>query len=227
VYGNMWQKTRSILSYMHDNYLEHFEYFYLAGDDTHLIVENLRNYLGLMEEEQGLNATLFAGQLHLGHDMDYFVSGGGGYVMNRLTLKRLVRERLSKCSPHKLSPLEDMTVSACLQKMGVSATDAADARGAQRFHYMDPDLVERCPRERCHGARRSYWEKVYKELWGKKHGYKTGIELASSQSVAFHLLRTRASMKRHHAILYRSCPAGTLLADELEHIDLNKIRDTL
>ena len=88
-YSNMWQKTRSILSYMHDNYLDEFEYFYLAGDDTHLIVENLRNYLGLLEEQKGMNSTLFVGQLFLTpktfltpkmEHRNYFVSGGGkGY----------------------------------------------------------------------------------------------------------------------------------------------------
>ena len=198
---------------MHDNYLDDFEYYYVAGDDTHLIVENLRNYLGLVEEDQGMNSTLFVGQLHYKNKaIKYFVSGGGGYVLNRLTLKRLVREMFPKCFPHKQCAQEDVVVTTCLRQMGVPGTDAADAKGAQRFHYVDPDFVQRCP---CPGPSKRYWIIVYRDLWGKKHGYKTGIDLASSQSVSFHSIKDRMSMKRHHAILYRSCPAGTLLADQL------------
>ena len=69
---------------MHDNYLDDFEYFYLAGDDTHLIVENLRNYLGFLEEQKGLNSTLFVGQLLYRPKIKYFVGGGGkGWHLSR------------------------------------------------------------------------------------------------------------------------------------------------
>ena len=44
----MWQKTRSIWGSIYDSYLEGFDYFYLCGDDTHLIVEDLRNVLNEM-----------------------------------------------------------------------------------------------------------------------------------------------------------------------------------
>jgi glycoprotein-N-acetylgalactosamine 3-beta-galactosyltransferase len=49
-YTNMWQKTRSILTHMYDNYFDGYKYFYLSGDDTHLIVENLRRYLYTVEQ---------------------------------------------------------------------------------------------------------------------------------------------------------------------------------
>jgi hypothetical protein len=45
MYDNMWQKTRSMLSYMYDHYLNDFDFFFLCGDDTHVIVENLKHYL--------------------------------------------------------------------------------------------------------------------------------------------------------------------------------------
>ena len=48
---NMWQKTRSIWAYIHDNYIKDFDFFHLSGDDVHLIVENLRNFLWSFEED--------------------------------------------------------------------------------------------------------------------------------------------------------------------------------
>ena len=144
---------------MHDYYLDDFKYFYLAGDDAHLIVENLRNYLGSEEEEQGMNATLFVGQLHPAKKaIRYFVTGGGGYVLNRLTLKRLVNEVLPTCFPFQRSSQEDVFVTRCLKQMGVSGTDAADAKDAQRFHSTDADFVEECP---CPGPFNRYWKLVY------------------------------------------------------------------
>ena len=202
---------------MHDNYLYDFEYFYLTGDDTHLIVENLRNYLGLIEEDLGSNSTLFVGQQHYRKEMEYFAGGGGGYVLNRLTLKHLVEEIFPVCFENTMDSAEDVLVSKCLQRMDVRVTDAADARGGQRFHCMDAHYVEKCGIEGCPGPKR-YWNLNYR-LWAKKHGYKTGIDLVSTQSVSFHFLRYEAFMKRHHAILYRSCPTGTLLADQLEQMD--------
>ena len=41
-YGNMWQKVRSIWAYVHDEYLEDYEYFHIGGDDMVVIPENLR-----------------------------------------------------------------------------------------------------------------------------------------------------------------------------------------
>ncbi len=45
VYKNMWQKVRSTLAYIYDNYLEDYGYFHICGDDTYVVVENLRSYL--------------------------------------------------------------------------------------------------------------------------------------------------------------------------------------
>jgi hypothetical protein len=91
MYDNMWQKTRSILAYMYDNYFDDYEYFYLAGDDTHLIIENLRRYLYTVEQKHDVATE----PLYMGMVYTYEVlynSGGAGYVLNSLALKRLVLE---------------------------------------------------------------------------------------------------------------------------------------
>jgi len=44
-YDNMWQKTLCIWAYVHDNYLDDYDYFWPGDDDFYLIVENLVNYL--------------------------------------------------------------------------------------------------------------------------------------------------------------------------------------
>jgi hypothetical protein len=45
--------------------------------------------------------------------------------------------------------------------------------------------------------------------WASKYGRKIGADVVSESSVSFHL---RKMMKRHHAIIYDSCPVGTVLS---------------
>ena len=44
-YGNMWQKVRSIWRFVHERYAQDYDYFHLCGDDTYVVVNNLRHFL--------------------------------------------------------------------------------------------------------------------------------------------------------------------------------------
>lgn len=44
-YGNIWQKVRSILKYIHLHYRDEFDYFLIGGDDMYYVMENLYSYL--------------------------------------------------------------------------------------------------------------------------------------------------------------------------------------
>ena len=46
-YNTMWQKTRSIVGYLYDNYRDDYDYFLNCGDDTYVIVDNLRTPMSL------------------------------------------------------------------------------------------------------------------------------------------------------------------------------------
>jgi hypothetical protein len=93
-YKNMWMKVRSIWAYIHDHYIDDYDFFYLAGDDTHLIVENLK----MMLDSMGLAAKsepLYLGQWIPDSDArsgDYFCGGGPGYILNRRSLQILVQD---------------------------------------------------------------------------------------------------------------------------------------
>lgn len=101
-YKNMWQKTRSIWAYIHDNYLDDFDYFWLGGDDVLLIVENLRNFL-VEDSESNLtgaganNTAAFLGSQVRHSWGDYFCHGGPGYILNKAAVRRLISEVLPKC----------------------------------------------------------------------------------------------------------------------------------
>jgi glycoprotein-N-acetylgalactosamine 3-beta-galactosyltransferase len=207
-YGNMWQKTRSILAYMYDNYFDEYEYFYLAGDDTHLIVENLRRYLYTVEQTHDVATE----PLYMGMPYTFRILyniGGAGYVLNRVALKRLVLEAFPTCHAKTQVSAEDRFVGLCLKSMHIDPLHTVDAQGRQRFLGQHPNSLGR-----------DRGMKGFQAEWGRKYGWRTGADLVSESSITFHMFRTHELMKRHHAIIYNSCPIGSVL-----HTAVQKGRD--
>jgi hypothetical protein len=129
-YKNMWQKTRSILAYMYDNYFDDYEYFYLAGDDTHVVVENLRRYLYTVEQTHDVaTEPLYMGMPFAltGWKNLLFNIGGAGYVLNRVALKRLVLEAFPTCYPKTQLSEEDQIIARCLKSMKIVPLHTVDA----------------------------------------------------------------------------------------------------
>jgi glycoprotein-N-acetylgalactosamine 3-beta-galactosyltransferase len=217
-YDNMWQKTRSILSYMYDHYFDDYDYFYLSGDDTHLIVENLRRYLYETEQAHDAATTPLYMGMKVKAGKVVFNGGGAGYVLNRVALQRLVVDAFPTCLVHARQSSEDRFVGRCFDKISqIRPLDTVDALGRQRFHGMDSSFIG------SFQGNVGYFNKVYRD-WGNRYGWKTGIDLVSDQSVSFHLLRGATIMRRHHAILYQSCPADTVLAKAVQEARTKRTR---
>lgn len=152
-YKNMWQKTRSIWGYIYDNYLNDFDFFYLAGDDTHLIVENLRSFLQKWELEHSSTGDDKGQQkrskkpLYLGASARAgyfkFALGGGGYVVNREALRIFVEEEaLETCKRSRAMSAEDRLMGRCLKhtKTGILLTGAIDEENRQLFFHGTPQF---------------------------------------------------------------------------------------
>jgi hypothetical protein len=220
-YQNMWQKTRSIVAFMYDHYFDDYEYFYLAGDDTHVIVENLRNYLHSLEEDdydgrggpsRGTTALYLGMQFWWSRLSLPFNTGGAGYVLNKVALKTLVEKSLPSCRHDIFMSIEDVNMAFCLREAGVHANDTADAQGSQRFFHYSPEFVAGNP-DPVEGSQNvTAIDMKFYGIWATKHGWKAGKDLISSQSISFHRLPDDR-MRRHHAILYDTCPKGTELGD--------------
>ena len=57
-YNNIWQKVRSMWSYVYDNYYQDYDWFHIGGDDLYLIVENLRLYVESNEVQLAANGVV-------------------------------------------------------------------------------------------------------------------------------------------------------------------------
>jgi glycoprotein-N-acetylgalactosamine 3-beta-galactosyltransferase len=147
-YNNIWQKVRSMWSYIYDNYYDSYDWFHIGGDDLYLLVENLRLYLESEEIKVAANGgtylpngdeteqtPLFLGRrfAYLGDMNDIFISGGSGYTMNKAALKALVVNGLPNYFPHAHTFSEDTRVAEIFKKMGIFPYETKDEAGEERY----------------------------------------------------------------------------------------------
>mmetsp|Transcript_22601 Transcript_22601/g.28520 ORF Transcript_22601/g.28520 Transcript_22601/m.28520 type:complete len:503 (+) Transcript_22601:104-1612(+) len=210
-YHNIWQKVRSIWSYVYDNYYDEYDWFHIGGDDLYILVENLRLYLESEEVQLAANGgtylpngkekeqiPLFLGRrfAEQGNYERIFNSGGSGYTLNKAALKSLVVTAFPVCMPHLKTFAEDVMVAQCLRnKIKVFPFDTKDDEGGERYMPFQPGhhLTYRAPADK-----KSDWYANY------SINIKFGLDHMSAQSVAFHYIKPPL-MKRMHAILYGHC----------------------
>jgi hypothetical protein len=102
-------------------------------------------------------------------------------------------------------------VGRCLFELGIFAEGTADVAHKQRFFNFNPHEIFWINDDFLTGGGH-FWKQVY-DLWAKDHGWRVGFDLVSTQAAAFHNIKSPVSMKRHHAIIYNSCPINTTLGE--------------
>jgi len=229
-YKNMWQKTRSIFAYIHDHYLEDYDFFWLGGDDAFMIVENLRFYLWNLTESIGKERVQNE-PLYLGHriykSMDdlakdyYYLGGGPGYILNRYAVKELVTKGFPTCFTHTQASFEDRMIANCLRSLDIRGNHSVDEENRQIFHGMDPNFISW-----YNGDKGNWFFHQMYNIWGQLYGYKAGKDLVSKHSITFHNVKFPLFTKRLHALVYNVCPQGTIVRDAIDSIEDIKKHDS-
>jgi hypothetical protein len=160
--GNLWQHVAKDALHL-GLFARHVpakfcDYFYVAGDDTFLIVENLRAYLDTLTAKETERQPLYLGSPIRYRDETYVV-GGSGYVLSRVALHRLVNEALPLCWTNVQTSAEDKALGICLASIGIDPINTADALGRQRFLPLHPHWVAAMNpyRRTQYMPGRSYW----------------------------------------------------------------------
>lgn len=206
-YKGMVQRTRTILSYLYDNFLDDFDFFHISGDDAYLIVENLKEFLASDKVKEWDNAQgkyAFSGfvyQHHRHRDRDY-LAGGSGYTMSKKMLKAFVEGPLETCDPMRTGSQEDITTSECAQKLTEQYfVDSRDTVGAHRYHQCPVQEHATFPTRKWGLGTRLLQKSLIHQQ--KKYGYPVVYKDAyiSNSSVAFHRL-SAAELRRYEIALY-------------------------
>ncbi|KAH7961166.1 hypothetical protein HPB52_004345 [Rhipicephalus sanguineus] len=122
------KKSFLMLKYMHDHYIDQYEWFMRCDDDVYVHVERLERFLRSVNSSKpqyigqaGLGNKEEFGQLSLEPD-ENFCMGGPGVLFSRETLRRLV-PHISTCLKHLYSTHEDVEVGRCVRRhVGIPCT---------------------------------------------------------------------------------------------------------
>ena len=124
-----------MLGYIYDNFIDDYDYYYFSGDDTYVIMENLKYFLSQYEhekrrEEEDPPAVFYSGSwihpywpvrdLTSTHKHDgyfYYMGGGGGYVLNKQTVRVLMEIAFPHgCYKKTFTGSEDVLIGSCLKQ---------------------------------------------------------------------------------------------------------------
>ncbi|CAH8524800.1 unnamed protein product [Dicrocoelium dendriticum] len=191
----LWDKTKFAINHAYKNYLENFDYFIKADDDTFIIVENLRKLLS----EHTPDELFIMGRRFRPHVSQGYLSGGGGYVLSRAALIRIHDGLLNdtNCAGDKHGGAEDVRLGTCAAAVGVPVLDSLDASGLERFHPFTPAMM--MDKKALDGTS---WFASY-----NYHKVITGFECCSDYAVSFHYV-SPSDMYVFHYFLYHLHPYG-------------------
>uniref|UniRef100_A0A8C9VLI5 Hexosyltransferase n=1 Tax=Scleropages formosus TaxID=113540 RepID=A0A8C9VLI5_SCLFO len=115
------KKSFMMLKYMHDHYLEQFEWFMRADDDVYVKGDRLESFLRSLNS----SAPLFLGQTGMGardelgklalEPGENFCMGGPGVIMSREVLRR-VAPHIRQCLQEMYTTHEDVEVGRCVRR---------------------------------------------------------------------------------------------------------------
>ncbi len=223
MYGNMWQKVRSMWAYAHDHYRDEFDFFHICGDDVYLFVDNLRAYLDGPEVTSVENGkckyfywdckwTSDTGPrpLYFGRAMPYkgiVPAGGPGYTLNRAALEILNRQ-LDTHLTDDINSREDIYVGGAFHGAGIEISQTSDANGGERYGHCAQSQFD-------FDGTGPTLPKVFHKTFGLPPP-KMHMESISDQFVSAHLKPCKKSLKeknhtvaelmyRYHAILNDWC----------------------
>lgn len=197
-YHEIWRKIQFMLRIVEDTFMSDYDYFFLAGDDVFLIVENLKKLLESnciqRRSGDGNNPIYLGRKLHANSYLSFY-SGGSGYVLNRAALRLLLNQMRTNpddCLVNISASMEDLLVAHCLQLAGLEILDIHDLcefeGPGQFFHPVTPQEAFESNEE---------W---YTRM---AHRYSSGLECCHAHSISFHNIHPpRYSMKCIDTFLY-------------------------
>ena len=203
-YRNMWQKVRSMWTYVYQHYLDDFEFFHIGGDNMFVIAENLR--YAASHEDPTKPVYMGAAMIDFGQKRKRFCGGGAGYTLSREALRRMVAEEFnySRCHPMNQRSDEDKMIGTCLRLKVATCKQNNDEKDEPRYHHYDPEFHAR-------------WDRGTGSNWGWRdllkfheiNAYQERLESVSATSVTFHLTAESKyrdqGLRRYHALLYGLC----------------------
>ncbi|XP_034552606.1 glycoprotein-N-acetylgalactosamine 3-beta-galactosyltransferase 1-A [Notolabrus celidotus] len=130
----LYWKTIKAFHYIYEHHADEADWFLKADDDTYVVMDNLRWILSNHTPEE----PIYFGKRFKPYTKQGYMSGGAGYVLSKEALKRFVEGFRTKICTHT-TPVEDLALGQCLEKMNVLAGDSRDTLHRETFHPFVPE----------------------------------------------------------------------------------------
>ncbi|XP_060085085.1 glycoprotein-N-acetylgalactosamine 3-beta-galactosyltransferase 1-like [Ylistrum balloti] len=150
-------KVRYSMNHLYKYYLNKYDWFLKADDDTYVVMENLRYLLSHYPTDKagylGYHFKLFVTQ--------GYMSGGAGYVINKQALKQVVERGFKFNHCREDGGDEDVEIGKCLQASNVTVFSSLDKFQRETFHTdspwehtlgLQPEYLDRYSRNTVHGG---------------------------------------------------------------------------
>ena len=221
-YNSMYQRVRAMKAYIYDNFLNEYDFFHFCGDDTFMIVENMKEFLAsdkVMEWDNTQDKQVIAGDwLHweapygkFPPSGTFYLNGAPGYTLSRKALKMYVEGPMEACE-WKNTGMEDLAFSECLRSQNYTEENTfintIDDVGAHRYHPMNITHHSKWSGEQVPSSNVGMYMNVVLprsfKYFEKEYGFPTLYkdDYVSNSSVIFH--KTAAmGMRRMEMLLYR------------------------
>lgn len=136
------KKSFMMLKYMHDHYLDKYEWFMRADDDVYIKSEKLESFLRSLNSSEaiflgqtGMGARDELGKLAL-EPGENFCMGGPGVIMSREVLRRMV-PHIRDCLQEMYTTHEDVEVGRCVRRFaGVQCVWSYEVRWFSCFCWL-------------------------------------------------------------------------------------------
>uniref|UniRef100_A0A6B0VFC7 Hexosyltransferase n=1 Tax=Ixodes ricinus TaxID=34613 RepID=A0A6B0VFC7_IXORI len=189
------KKSFLMLKYMHDHYLDQYEWFMRCDDDVYVHVERLERFLRSVNSSKpqyigqaGLGNKEEFGQLSLEPD-ENFCMGGPGVLFSRETLRRLV-PHVGSCLKRLYSTHEDVEVGRCVRRhVGIPCTWSYEMQTIFYHNFFgEVALKGRVRRREVHRSLTLHPVKDPREMY-KIHAYFGGFRAQELRQRSLQLLR--------------------------------------
>jgi len=214
-YSSMYQRVRTMLAYLYDNFLDDYDHFHFCGDDVYMMVENMKEFLAsekVKQWDEVPDQYLFAGFWMRNWKMkpgEFYLGGGSGYTISRKALKAFVEGPLRTCATTIEGAAEDIIMSGCMHNFTNKFIYTADSSGAHRYH-QSPVWNHFYIKRVAHAMQAMEQPPMsIKQHYGKH-------EYTSNSSVNFHRHYRPLELRRLELMLYKD------LETECEKFSKNK-----